>query len=257
MSEYATWHAFYQSDLQAVWGLCVVPGLFLIYRGWLAIAGHGPQTQGVTSGAIRFVDRYAILFALLTVVDPFFTGPLVRWLAIGDTLLGSAISFAFVYLGDFRVFLLLFGVAALAAGHSIPVARAALWALIVPLFAGALFALAQAIGGDLAVGWLWLLYELSFLALILGIRARWVPRNVTPQDSATRNYLGFVCAYVATYYALWPLADVLILVGGFDAGWALRVIPNQLYYAFFIPVIWLRFFSPRYASTSESTQHSR
>ena len=65
MSEYATWHAFYQSDLQAVWGLCVIPGLFLIYRGWLAIAGHGPQTQGVTPGAIRFVDRYAILFALL------------------------------------------------------------------------------------------------------------------------------------------------------------------------------------------------
>ena len=68
------------------------------------------------------------------------------------------------------------------------------------------------------------------------------------------------------------LADVAAL-SGYDAvierraradhraraqqGWALRIVPNQLYYAFFIPVIWLRFFSPRYASTSESTQHSR
>jgi DNA polymerase-3 subunit chi len=33
-------------------------------------------------------------------------------------------------------------------------------------------------------------------------------------------------------------ADVLILMG-VDAGWGLRVIPNQLYYAFFVPfAVW-------------------
>jgi hypothetical protein len=25
-----------------------------------------------------------------------------------------------------------------------------------------------------------------------------------------------------------------------DAGWALRVLPNQLYYAFFVPFVWWR-----------------
>jgi hypothetical protein len=52
-------------------------------------------------------------------------------------------------------------------------------------------------------------------------------------------------AYVAVYYALWALADVLILVGRLDAGWGLRVIPNQLYYALYLPFVYFRFFSRR------------
>ena len=52
------------------------------------------------------------------------------------------------------------------------------------------------------------------------------------------------------------LADVLILAG-WDIGWALRVIPNQLYYVFWVPVVWALFFSPRYASTSNAVQTRR
>jgi hypothetical protein len=40
---------------------------------------------------------------------------------------------------------------------------------------------------------------------------------------------------VAVYYALWATADLLIRYGGIDAGWLLRALPNQLYYAFWIP----------------------
>ena len=47
-----------------------------------------------------------------------------------------------------------------------------------------------------------------------------------------------VLGYVAVYYALWASADVLILYGGLDVGWLLRVVPNQLYYAFFVPFAW-------------------
>ena len=45
-----------------------------------------------------------------------------------------------------------------------------------------------------------------------------------------------------------------------DVGWALRIVPNQLYYAFFVPVAWWLFFSPSYAtyaSTSSFVQARR
>ena len=38
---------------------------------------------------------------------------------------------------------------------------------------------------------------------------------------------------------LWATADVLILAG-VDLGWALRLLPNQLYYAFTVPFFWWR-----------------
>ena len=47
--------------------------------------------------------------------------------------------------------------------------------------------------------------------------------------------------YLAAYYGLWAAADVLIL-SGVDAGWPVRLVPNQLYYGFFVPFVWWRFF---------------
>ena len=69
------------------------------------------------------------------------------------------------------------------------------------------------------------------------------------------RYLRAVLAYVAVYYALWGIADVLILAG-FDAGWGLRILPNQLYYSFWVPVAWTWFFSRRYDS-ARSPVHAR
>lgn len=251
------WHDFYTSDLQAVWGLWIVPLLFLAYRAILLWGNRGLPSAGVTPAAARFVDRFAIVFALLTLADPFCTGPLTRWLGLADTFGASAIAFVFVYLGDFRVFVLFFGVAAIAASQSVPLVRAALFSLVVPAVAGLFYATTQAVLGEAEMGWLWVSYEASFLVFILGLRRHWIPRHVHPNDPGTRHYLRFLCNYVATYYALWLLADLLILVFHLDLGWALRVVPNQLYYAFFIPVLWFRFFASRYAPTSASTQNSR
>jgi hypothetical protein len=50
-----------------------------------------------------------------------------------------------------------------------------------------------------------------------------------------------VLAFAATYYALWAFADALILAG-FDAGWALRMLPNQLYYALSVPFVFFAYF---------------
>jgi hypothetical protein len=113
----------------------------------------------------------------------------------------------------------------------------------VPLFAWAL-------EGVLRRGWpglpdqtIWLLYELAFLTLALVWRSVLVPRWTAEQAPRRRSFLRDVLAYAATYYALWASADVLIMVFGVDAGWALRVVPNQLYYSFFVPFVFWRFFS--------------
>jgi hypothetical protein len=74
----------------------------------------------------------------------------------------------------------------------------------------------------------WLCYALRFRALAL-----WLRRGA--HDPALRAVLG----YVVAYYALWASADVLILAG-VDFGWGLRVLPNQLYYSFFVPFAYLR-----------------
>ena len=80
----------------------------------------------------------------------------------------------------------------------------------------------------------------DFLAMALWLRGVGRPAWVAPNDPERRRGLRAISAYVATYYALWALADVLILVFGLDLGWLLRVIPNQLYYAFFLPFAWFQ-----------------
>jgi len=239
-----TWLAIYQTEWQSVWALWALPLGFLVYRGVLALRESAPRA-GAVPRAARFVDLFALAFAVETLLDPLCTGPLLRALEIDGTTAGSALSFVFVYLGDFRVFLLLFGVAALERGQPLPLARAAGYACIVPLFAGSVYAGAGAIVGEVSIGWLWMTYEAAFLGLILVL----YPRIASSLPTAGAHFVRFVGLYVATYYALWLGADLLIRLGDVDAAWALRILPNQLYYAFFVPCIWWRFFRVRSASS--------
>ena len=242
-----TWRDFYQHDWQALYAPLLAPLLFLLYR-----ALTGERRGGAAPAAARFVDRYAILFAVETILDPIATGPLTRALGLSDTAGGTALLIVFVLLGDFRVFLLLFGVAALAAGGSwrTEVGRAAAWTLIVPIAACGTYGLLEALA-DLPANSIWLIYELGFLAMALALRGRWAPRY------EPRGFLAAAHTYAAVYYALWATADVLILVLGLDAGWALRALPNQLYYGLWIPFVFARFFAARYHSTSASAHASR
>lgn len=239
-----TWLAIYQSDAQSVWALWALPLAFLLYRGVLALRKSAPR-DGAVPAAARFVDLFALIFAVETLLDPLSTGPLLHSLGMADSAAGSAIAFLFVYLGDFRVFLLLFGVAALFRGEPIPWRRAAGFACIVPLFAGSVYAAAWGILGEASIGWLWMSYEAAFLGLILVLSPR-IAGNLAPAAASFTRFVGF---YVAAYYALWLAADVLIRLGDVDAGWLLRILPNQLYYAFFVPCIWWRFFRVRSASS--------
>lgn len=227
------WEAFYRGDLQGLWSLVVVPALFLLALPWLR-----GRTAGADPRAAGFVGGWAVAFALETIVDP---------LAVA---LGGISMVPFVLLGDFRVFLLLLGVMEPERPLVGTFARAVAWTLVVPAVALTLYRLAQGVAGPVPEQGLWLIYECAFVVLALWWRA-----HVARARPRSERFLRAVLAYVAAYYGLWALADALILAGC-DGGWALRVIPNQLYYGFLVPVVWALFFSPRYASTSRSV-HTR
>jgi hypothetical protein len=226
------WRHFYESDFQAFWALVLLPALFLVYA---ATRGRALAERSALPEA-RFAFAWSLVFAIETIADPLASGPLARALSLSDAA-KQAVMLVFVLLGDFRVWLL---AVALAMGRA-RLARAALASagltLVVPIAAFATDAALRARWPSLPGQVLWLVYELGFLAFALRVRAALLPRLA---GAASRLRVPrALLAYAAVYYALWALADVLILAG-VDAGWLLRVIPNQLYYAVFVPfAFWL------------------
>jgi hypothetical protein len=224
--------AIYSSEWQGVWALLPVPALFLAWV--LSAAG---RRRAAVGGDARFVWRYAVCFAALTILDPLAGGPLARWLDVSSAA-KTAAAFAFVLLGDFRVFALVFGLADARRGAF---ARAAGWTLLVPLADLVLFfGLMRGLWPAAPDQWMWLIHELAFLSLALWLRGSRLPALAAPEPAGHRGYLRRALAYAATYYALWAAADVLILMS-VEAGWLLRIVPNQLYYAFWVPFAFFAF----------------
>jgi hypothetical protein len=243
-----TFAEFYKTDLQAVYALCVVP---LVFLGWLLLS---PAARAVAVSTLpwqRFVYAYSVVFALETILDPIATGPFVRWLGAGDTGLGTAILLTFVLLGDFRVYLLLFRLGRMERPLAQVLTEAAAWTFIVPVFAFVVDSALHAVRPGLPEQSIWLVYELAFLSIALWLRTGGIARLFPLLNDVMRVRLEAVAAYVAVYYALWASADVVIMVLRLDIGWALRVIPNQLYYAFYLPFVWFQ------TSSKLSTQASR
>lgn len=256
------WQALYATDLQSVYALWVVPIAFLLYIR--LVPPRRPSM--VAPGASGLMGTYALMFGLGTILDPLANGLLVRWLGLADGWTASIIRFTFVLLGDFRVLLLVFYLLAVGSRTSTGrpaeielgtvVGRAAAWTLLVPVTTGALVTLGRMAAGPLHPQGLWLAYELSFLGLAWWLRCRLVPRTVVAAQAPIAAYLRNVIAYVAIYYGLWATADILI-IAGLDLGWGLRIVPNQLYYAFYLPVAYVLFFSSWYVETSSTAQTSR
>jgi hypothetical protein len=231
-----TFAELYKSDLQSVYALLVVP---LVFLAWLLFS---PRARAAAQGSEawqRFLYAYSVFFSLETMLDPIATGPLVRWLGAGDTGLGTGILLTFVLLGDFRVYLLLFRLGRMDRPFANVLLEAAAWTFLVPVVAFAVDSALHAAKPDLPEQSIWLVYELAFLSVALWLRSGGIARLFPSLDGATKNGLEAVATYAAVYYALWASADVVILVLGLDAGWALRMLPNQLYYAFYLPFVWL------------------
>jgi len=205
----------------ALYALWVIPGLFLLWAPW---AGPGRQAR---SRRGRFVHYWALIFAVETLIDPFATGPAV---ADASENVATGVSLLFVLLGDFRVLLLVLYLAEMDAGLGRNALRALGFTLAVPVTAWASFNVLEALLGPLSQQVLWLCHEVIFVGLALWMRAQ------CRGDRA----LSQVLTFVALYYALWASADMLIL-SRVDAGWLLRILPNQLYYAFFVPFVYVNF----------------
>lgn len=240
MLGFESFEAFYKSDLQGLYLLWIAPLAFLI---WLLLRPPPPADRAIVPAAAAFLRVYALVFGIETLLDPYATGPLLRELGIADQSAGTAVLIVFVLLGDFRVFL---WVMRLVRGN-VPLAsvagEAAGWTLIVPVVAVTLHAAIDALFGPLPGQAIWLVYELTFVALALYLRLWWLRVRVPP--SPLRGYVQDVLEYTLAYYLLWASADAIILIAGLDWGWGPRAIANQLYYSFFLPFVYLHFFTAR------------
>ncbi len=230
-----TWRAFYESDLQSLYALVATPAAFLAYLLARPVRSTDPQA--------RFVALWSLAFAVETILDPIATGPLARGLALSDGA-QQAVMLLFVLLGDWRVLLLVFALAAPPERRARAFARSAGLTLVVPVFAYLTDFRLRLLWPELPGQALWLVYELGFAALALGLRQLVLPRLAAGARDAERRVLRALLAYAAAYYALWAAADASILAG-IDAGWAVRVLPNQLYYAFTVPFVFFAFFGRR------------
>jgi len=239
---FQSWQAFYESDVQSLYSLVVLPIAFLVY-----LVIRGAAGPGRSSAHASFVRRYCVAFALLAIADPIATGPLVRALGGPGTRVDLVLSCFFVWLGDFRVFWLLFRLSGpRIAGAAVLEALA--WTTIVPIAAFSLRAGLGAFLPGLPENTIWPVYEACFTILALVLRARILPARMARASPRLRCYVRAVAGYAALYYALWAISDALILVFGLDAGWALRALPNQLYYAWYVPLVFFGFFSPARAN---------
>ena len=236
-----TWQAAYYSELQTVWALLVAPIAFLAWRS----ASPVDSDRARVPEAALFVSRATLVFAVLTMVDPLSTGILAKQEGIAGTFAATLIMFFFVLLGDFRVLLLAIGVARPERSLGENLGWAAGVTLVIPIFAGVTYAILGFLIDDLHGQVLWMVYEAGFLGLCVALSRRWVPRSLGDDVGAVEKvaYLRSLFGYSAAYYVLWLGADVLIVAGGLDLGWGVRIVPNQLYYAFWVPFAYWRFFS--------------
>lgn len=252
-----SWQSAYYSELQTVWALLVVPIAFLAWRA----ASPTDPARACVPDAAGFVSRATLAFAVLTMVDPLSTGLLAKRDGIDGTFAATAILFFFVLLGDFRVLLLAIGVARPDRSLRENLGWASGMTLLVPVFAGVTYGVLGWLVDDLHGQVLWMVYEAGFLLLCVALSRRWIPRSLGDDLGARPkvDYLRALFGYSAAYYALWLGADVLITAGGLDLGWGVRIVPNQLYYAFWVPFAYARFFSvaPTLAGSAAPPKASR
>jgi hypothetical protein len=190
--------------------------------------------------ALRAPDPHrrtlAIVFVVLELeilADALFTGGLSPIDPKGTTSLVLAI--AFVVLGDLRYFLFVERSGA-EAPRPLPQAlgRAFVLALIVPVAQRIAAAAVPLLGAP--IRHVFLSYELMFAALAIVVAAVVLPRRKGP--AATKRWLLWLTTFEIAQYLLWSTADVVILAG-VDAGYLLRLVPNTMYYAAFVPFAWL------------------
>lgn len=214
---------FWQSVYDSPWhqpGLVVAMSLAALLYAWRARRGGEHR---------RLLAAWTALFGVGIVVDAVLTASSSPLLPQRAALVQS-LSIAFVLLGDARAYAL----AERASRPGATVARAALLGLAY----GALVSVLMAAPARLVPAMqrtprlIYLAYECLALAQALAWRFVVLPRR-RGADEASARWGRDVMAFVAIQYALWATADVLIL-SGVAEGFALRLVPNVMYYGAFV-----------------------
>lgn len=179
--------------------------------------------------------RYLLLFGFTTLIDILVAS---RLLPMPTDSAQIAVEYLFVLIGDLRFILLLayFLYAGLGAKDLEQLRLPG--SVLKPAFIFTLFPTILVAAVGFAKPQLmtearhkFLAYELIFFALT----TLWI-FVVLPQKSLSAQNARFVksaAVPVFLYYGLWSLADILIL-RGVEAGYAIRIVPNFLYYGVFL-----------------------
>lgn len=181
------------------------------------------------------LKTYLMIFSLTTLADILVAGKIVP---LGDERLRTPLEYLFVLVGDLRYILLLafilYGQKTLAELRAFRLTGDVLRpTLIFTLFPTLLVsAINFAKPGVLQVPrHKFLAYELAFFILTL----LWI-YVVLPQKNISEKEAGFLrraSVPVFVFYGLWSLSDIMIL-NGIEAGYALRIVPNFVYYCGFL-----------------------
>lgn len=194
-------------------------------------AWHHPGVAFVGSGVVllwalwRRPPALGMLLGLqlLMIIDALCTGGLVPIPHASGW--GQLVPVFFVVQGDARFYFLL---AKGRFSRRKTLALALLAGLFVPLSSYAL----QSVFPELLPTrrHLFLTHELLFCGVVLSLL--WRLRSVA--RSSSLKWQRRLCLFELLQYGLWVLSDVVILCG-MDIGFALRLVPNLMYYVLFVP----------------------
>ena len=170
-----------------------------------------------------------LVFALQLCIDNGLTG---AWNPLPPTSpLGQPLAILFVILGDWRYFLMTERALATDGPTWRPWALSLGLALLVPV--------AQAVALQVAPAQFptlrhtFLAYEALFAGLAVVLRLVVWPRRLAGATPDVRAWVLRLTDFEIAQYVLWASADVVILSGS-DFGYALRLVPNTLYYGVFL-----------------------
>ena len=206
---------FYNSPIQHPVLLWVSNLVFTMF----ALAQLRLRTEEGTQSLRRFILFWSVISAL----DAWLSANFVFGIGALAAPWSSVLPFLFVWAGDLRIFLALelFSAGFPDQANKIAWWRPVLACFIVPVVAGVLTR-----GQEARV--LFLVYEALFL-LVITLYGRFTRTDRNPAGRALRNLAW-------AWYVLWVTADVLILTlpeGLRDLGFAVRVLPNLIYYGAF------------------------
>lgn len=202
-------------------------------------AWHHPGVAWVALGLgalafasrLRFLGAYLVLFGVALGADALAGAPFIRLPAP----VGTVLSVVFVIAGDLRLFVVVERCTSKRGLNARAVGLAVASALIVPLASTAARLAIPAVAANERVQYL--VYEAMFVVLALTWRLALLPARLRDAKPEVRRWALLVTTFVLAQYALWVTADVLILTGH-DVGFGLRLVPNTLYYALFLPFVY-------------------